>query len=280
MPDQPTPTAVADDRAISATERSELSKLLVARTITAIGILLGVTFVLLAGTLIAVIWKFDANPEKANHLLEKTIAVFDKVISSFFPLVGAWVGAVVAFYFARDNFISATQSVETLLNRGEARTQNRKAVSTEMTPIAKAFKKSGTVDDLKKTPLGTLLGEMATAGVGRVVLLEVEKPYAVLHASCLEKIILDKQLDRTTATLDVILSDNSYSPLLSSTFALVKSTATIAEANTALNAQAAQVSGGVLGCSDVLVTATGKMEEQVVGYLTNDDIRKAMTSVS
>jgi hypothetical protein len=39
----------------------------------------------------------------------------DKVFSALVPLFGTWAGTILAFYFARENFDSANQSVQRLV---------------------------------------------------------------------------------------------------------------------------------------------------------------------
>src|SRR3954454_12563175 len=83
-----------------AEERGKLSRLVMGGAAWMIGGALGVSSIGLA------VWAFE------KPALIQLVNIFDKLVTGILALVGAWVGAVIAFYFARDNFESASAQAQ------------------------------------------------------------------------------------------------------------------------------------------------------------------------
>ena len=47
--------------------------------------------------------------------VDKGLGLLNNLVSAIFPLIAAWIGAVIAYYFARENFEAATKSANDLL---------------------------------------------------------------------------------------------------------------------------------------------------------------------
>ncbi|WP_133773319.1 hypothetical protein [Enterovirga rhinocerotis] len=256
-----------EERAALAAERNNLSKILVSYSIVAIMLLLASAFVFTVTVTLSL--------TAADTRIDKVIGIADKVISSFFPLVGAWVGTVVAFYFARDNFIVATQSAQALLRKEPVDPLSLKSAESSMIPLAKATVKRGSEATLKATTLRALLTEMADKNVSRLPLLfEDDRPFAVLHADRIRQFFAEKgaAIDQAEATLQTMLADPEYARWLPASYALVGPSTSLSDGWTAIQTQKMRM--GRLGCRDALVTKNGKADEAVVGFLTDEVINR------
>lgn len=74
-------------------------------------------------------------------------------------------------------------------------------------------------------------------------------------------------------SLDDLLADPQFGPVLRRSFGLVKSDATLADAKSAMD-KASTAPGFTGNCYDIFVTATGSPSETVIGWITNDIINE------
>src|SRR4051795_729502 len=145
-------------------------------------IILGV--VLLIVVSIAAIWLADDKdrPEMARL-----------VFASAVPLVGTWVGTVLAFYFARENLQAAaesqraaTESTVSLLGRLAPSTP----VTAVMIPVSRISPKQSVADDAaaRALPLGALYQSMRSSGHSRVPIFDTAGvPLYVVHEPDIDK---------------------------------------------------------------------------------------------
>lgn len=196
----------------------------------------------------------------------------DKVFSALVPLFGTWVGTILAFYFSRENFESASESLKTAYElTGEQRLRQIPAAKV-MLPVAKIkgiTLESGKTE--KDYPLSAML-DMLVHPVTRVPVLEVNGAAKyVIHQSMLYKYVTEKTRELKTAfNLDqATLADFVEQPGMRdmiTRLAFVSSGEMLAAAKEKMEA---------LGnCQDVFVTETGAASEPVIGWLTNIDIQK------
>jgi hypothetical protein len=183
------------------------------------------------------------------------------VFSSVLPLLGTWVGTVLAFYFARENFQAATESTLRL------------AGLETNTPVARVMIRE---PDIKAYDLGSgEQGQDVPLAAVREKMQAEDPPYRrlpirdasgvvryVIHDSTLTA-YADSVGQPTTAinrTLGDLLSDPYYK-------ALVEAIGFVPEKATVADARAVMVS--IKDCNDVFVTASGKRDERAIGWLTN-----------
>jgi hypothetical protein len=180
------------------------------------------------------------------------------VFSSMLPLLGTWVGTVLAFYFAKENLQAATDSTVRLASQFGPTT----AISTAMIPrgqIVAYTLQAGTSADT--VPLDALTGLM-TAGQ-RVPIFNANGGVVyVVHKSSIDAFAGTLAEGDTTA--GKTMADLRLVPRLK---AAVEAIATVPPNGVLADARAAMRS--VSGCNDVFVTTDGGRDSQVVGWLTN-----------
>jgi hypothetical protein len=183
------------------------------------------------------------------------------VFSSVLPLLGTWVGTVLAFYFARENLQAATEST-IRLSRLEAATPVARVMIPESNMIAYDVGSGERVTDV---PLRAVREKMQTLvpPLRRMPIRDaLGAVLYVLHDSTLTAYA--ESVGQTTATLDKtigdLLSAATYRELVEA-FGFVAERASVAEARAVL--------ASIKNCNDVFVTTNGKREERAVGWLTN-----------
>ncbi len=195
--------------------------------------------------------------------------------TSVLPLLGSWVGTVLAYYFSRQNFESANRSVASLTKQltGDDRLKAI-PVKDKMIPFDKmdVQRPKSTLEAMTlKDDIKAFMNDKKRK---RLPILDAEgKALLVVHLSVVEGLLLDKSLDGASPedvaklTIKDLFEDPQYQGLKTNSFAAVGESATLAEAKAAMENRD--------GCRDVLVTENGNRNGKVVGWLTNIVITEA-----
>ncbi|MEV0357750.1 hypothetical protein AB0H71_17005 [Nocardia sp. NPDC050697] len=182
------------------------------------------------------------------------------VFSSVLPLFGTWVGTVLAFYFARENFEAATRSTLSISSQH----RHDDAVVEVMIARAQMVVHAGrSGEDLGATSLESIATIVKVTGKKRVPILD-DKGSAkyIIHQSLLDSYARTvSESDHASARLDDLLSDPE-NRRLAEAVAFIPITATLGEARDQMHY--------VNGCNDIFVTASGNPSEPVLGWLTDN----------
>lgn len=215
--------------------------------------LIGLGAVGIIGASVAAIWL--ANDQTRP---EMTRLVFASVV----PLFGTWVGTVLAFYFARDNLQAATDSTVRL----------QAAMSGAQTPVSEVMIRKSSIKSMDVTDdsaaqsltLKSIADQMTADKVKRMpILTSPGSVLYVVHLSTLAQFADRIKKDLATLgpeKLSDLLKEADLA-LLIRAFGIVRAGAVLAEARSAMNS--------VANCNDVFVTANGKPDEPVIGWITN-----------
>lgn len=149
-------------------------------------------------------------------------------------------------------------------------------VTSKMIPIGNFFHKKlgpGQVDP-QTLKLTDLITELDARQLNRVPILSSEgHPLYIVHRSMIDKFIVKSFLSPGGAanagnlTLADLFADSEMKGIFENTYVVVKKQATMAEAQGTMLTRP--------GCSDVFVTAGGKLDQPVQGWLTNVDIARS-----
>lgn len=197
------------------------------------------------------------------------------VFTSVLPLVGTWIGTVMAFYFAKENYESASRLLgpdERLRSTPAALVMRKRTEMTVHTLTSADPEKEA--DELK---IQDLLDEMDRNKLNRLPILSNKNVAVYLpHRSTLAEFITvvlrpqlaNDEVDFTTIknlTLGDLKKRNTRQDqdLLKKikAFAFVARSASLADVKTAMESKEE--------CNDVLVTETGQATEPVLGWITN-----------
>jgi hypothetical protein len=188
------------------------------------------------------------------------------VFASVLPLLGTWVGTVLAFYFARENLQAATASTMQLTRRIEPTTPVNQ-VMVSRAQIVSYDLPAGV--DVKTVRLFDLRNKMKVSGKNRLPILDNSGAILyILHDSTIAAFALKVTKDPTdqtafTETMDNLLQDAELKKAVEA-IAIAGPEADVAEARIKMRS--------VEGCNDVFVTARGQKADPVIGWLTNTDL--------
>jgi hypothetical protein len=210
---------------------------------------------------------------------EESSQSINQVFNSLLPLLGTWVGTVLAYYFSRDNFESANRSVREIVDRITPRevlqkheVQNVMIPTDKMTVVRMAPNENEVEINIKERILN-LFGGLITR---LLVLDSTGIAKYMIHQSMVYKFISEKSIEATEknrvfdvsqANLkDFIDHKNMLDIIGPTTFGFVSISSTLAEAKDEMDS--------IEGCQDIFVTKYGKSNEPVLGWITNIEISK------
>lgn len=196
------------------------------------------------------------------------------VMTAILPLLGAWVGAVIAFYFSSKNLDSATKNIKDLYS-GLSGQEKLKLVPTKdkMIPKEKMFYKKNSDDT--KLLLGKMLSDLDKTQKGNriPVLNDNDHPRYVIHRSIIDNFIAKKAVEESGKATDVktlsgTIKNQTLSDLVEKNPNLKYSAGVIREESTLADVKKLMDALGK-NCQDIFVTKTGSYNEPVVGWVTN-----------
>ncbi|MCD9185491.1 MAG: hypothetical protein LUM44_03605 [Pyrinomonadaceae bacterium] len=200
---------------------------------------------------------------------DKIMTVFTTLVA----LIGSWVGTILAFYFSRENFESATRNVTALVNQMSPQEKLKSIpVKEKMEPPERIFSVKLPAE---QNLLATMLKDLeATRRGNRIpVLSESNFPANIVHKSTIVEFLFERSRavvsppqDTNALTLKDLLDDPEMIKRANN-FVIVKEDATLADAKAALDKQ--------FGCQDVFVTKNGTKDEPLLGWITNIKIAES-----
>lgn len=188
------------------------------------------------------------------------------VLGTVLPVIGTWVGTILAFYFGKANFESAANFARQLTPQDKLRVI---PVKTKWIPRDAMFFKTAPIDALK---ISAVLDEMDKLNKGDRLPVLTDKFVAnyVIHRSELDQYIATKARKNVPGTADLTFGDffkecPDREKMFATSFGTVKSDATLADAQVAMQQ--------TKNCEDVFVTADGTPAGEVLGWITDNIIQ-------
>ncbi len=221
---------------------------------------LGITGISILGLLILSAIIILANNDKT---IERSQLIFNSVL----PLFGTWVGTVMAFFFSRENFESASRSVERLTR--QITSQEKILKSTPVTDAMVPRSQMMVAVDPTNTKLLETLKLLEGRGYRYLPVLNGDDSLlALLHTvGVIEYLYRIKEgippEEREALTIQNMLDEH---PEFKKSYSTVKESGTLADAQEAMNK--------IAESRVVFVTAGGTDREPVRGMLTSIDIAK------
>jgi hypothetical protein len=195
------------------------------------------------------------------------------IFNSLWPVLGTWVGTVLAYYFSRQNFIAASQSVTELARQVSAPAEpaGPRYVKDTMIPLKSMVvylyddDRDNVPEEIpKKIGIEKLISICNASGKTRLPVIDRQKRPIYL----IQRKEIDKhwafEVATPTGTLQDMFDKVPHTKerfSVSTGFVIVKPDATLAEAKQKMEA--------LPDCTDVLVTGTGTADDAVIGWLTD-----------
>lgn len=210
----------------------------------------------------------------AVALLDDRKEGLDYVAKTLLPLWGTWLGAVIAFYFGKENFDAVTKSYRDVIDKlSPEEKMARVKVEKVMIPVKEIKylvynkEKNNKIKDILKYP--------AFAPFNRYAILDEQKVFQyIIHRSTFHLYIAEKvengvdPAEINTTTLEDMIgnSSNKIRNLFLKGYNFVSKTDNLLKAKKAMD--------DVPECQDIFVTETGKPTEPILGLITNNKILK------
>jgi hypothetical protein len=206
------------------------------------------------------------------------------ILTAVLPLLGTWVGTVLAFYYSKDNFEAANKGTLDLMRSITQRLSGTRVADPMMRAgaiIKIQVPKGKQMDDLLAKDVEALFGSVGANGqtISRLPIVDSSGAcLGFLHrALWLEMLVAGTKLsppfNPATDTLAKLLPlaypsklGTTFNDFVTKSVAFVAETASLADAKTAMEA--------IPQCQDVVVTATGKPGEPMRGWISNIDISR------
>src|SRR5574338_1716959 len=236
--------------------------------------------ILAIATLIIVVAGVNAIrvPEKEQR--DQFFDVAKYVLGVLLPVIGAWVGTVLALYFGQVNFEAASKSAANLVRQ----LSPREKLQAEL--AGRAMMKINEVTFFKmppdKTEADITIRELIDNGFEkdkshprqRLPILDSDgKGKYVLHRSTIDAFIAPKkrppEVDESTLSLKDLLEDPKLKEYIVNSFLPLRPDATLADAKDLLDKNPQ--------CLDILVTQDGTKNGIVAGWITNVMVLNAAT---
>jgi hypothetical protein len=233
-----------------------------------------ITFGIL-GIFLAIVALFREGVTSSKEILQI-------LFSTILPLLGTWIGTVLAFYFSRENLIAANQTVQHLVNKltSDKKLEAIKAKDI-MIPLASLkYKQYPTGSDDAKINLKTdFLQFIKDNKISRVILLDEENHARyVLHKSTIESFLSNQYFEKLKAaangvspqTIDLSFADlkksddQNIQAVLKNGVKFISENANLADAKLLMKSFSE--------CNDVFITKTGSPNEPVLGWITDKTI--------
>ena len=217
-------------------------------------------------------------PEKEQR--DQFFDIAKYVLGVLLPVIGAWVGTVLAFYFGQVNFEAASKSAANLVRQLSPREK------LQAEPAGQAMMKINEVTAFKlppnKTEADITIRELIDKGFEkdksrprqRLPVLDAEgRGKYVLHRSTIDAFVAPKKrppdVDESTLSIKDLLEDSKLKDYIINSFLPLAQNGTLADAKDLLDKNPQ--------CLDILVTQDGTKNAIVAGWITNVMVLNAAT---
>jgi hypothetical protein len=271
-PSKKKPVMPTDDKS----EGDSKFRIALAKTVTtwALAAILAIAALIIVVAGINAIW--GSAPERVVQFFD----ISKYVLGVLLPVIGAWVGTVLAFYFGQVNFEAASKSAQNLVRQLSPREK------LQAEPAGHAMMKINDVTTFKipadKTEADIKIKQLIDEGFEkdkaqprqRLPILDAQgRGKYVLHRSTVDAFVAPikrpPDVDESTLTLKSLLEDPKVKDYILNSFLPLAPDATLADAKDLLDNNPQ--------CLDILVTQDGTKNGTVVGWITNVMVLNAAT---
>ncbi|MDX2001238.1 MAG: hypothetical protein SFW35_02330 [Chitinophagales bacterium] len=224
--------------------------------------------------------KINAEDKEYNHIKD--------LFGLLLPLLGTWMGTVLAYYFSKENFESANKNTNSLVQKvlsQDEKMQEIKVTDVMLTPNNFAYHKADGIDGFKNLALLPLIKTMQTLQTERLPILDKSSSKFVflVYRSTIERFIIghnsgEIKINGVAEGTKKAIEELTIGDMFNSDYHLFQEIISITDAgkfylpDTAKLYEAKQMMLDNALCQDVFITKSGNKEEQVLGWITNEII--------
>jgi hypothetical protein len=222
---------------------------------------------------------------KAGGNFDQTIAALNSLYSTFLPLIGTWMGAVIAFYFGKENFEAANKNVQDMIQKIITSEDKLKSIKVSDPNVMITIDNIFDNKDIRTKADKDIMIEKdilnffdTNVKFERLPIMnDVNAIRYVIHKSLISDFALsfkrgkitipnltNDQLDKVT--LDNLINNTTEEYKLSVT----KSAAFVSRTSSLLEVQ--NMINNFKYCQDVFVTENGSPDKPIIGWITNNKV--------
>jgi hypothetical protein len=186
------------------------------------------------------------------------------ILGMLLPVLSAWIGTIIAFYFGRENFETATNALAKQLTSEE----KLKSILVKDVMIKVAQAVTFTLDKPEKNvklKADLIDAKLDKENKERLPILDPQGRIKYMgHRSLFDKFIVQevaKAKKVEDLSLEDMLKDTKYQNMLTGSFKTLPETSNLAEVKS--------LTDKITVCSDVFATEDGTINSKVLGWVTN-----------
>ena len=222
---------------------------------------------------------------KAGGDFDQTNAALQSLYSTFLPLIGTWMGAVIAFYFGKENFDAANKNVQAMVQKIVTSEDKLKSIKVSDPNVMITIDNISDNKGLRVKADNAILVETdllgffeTNANIERLPIMDSTNVVRyLLHKSLVTDFALSFSRGKITnpnlsgkdfklITLDDLINntDDKYKLSVTKSIEFVSKDATLLEAQNKIN--------NSKYCQDVFVTDDGTAAKPILGWITNNKV--------
>ena len=228
-----------------------------------------VTMVTISGSIalgvIGVIFAFNSDKNQTENL--------QYVFGVLLPLWGTWVGTILAYYFSKENFETASKNTQQILDKVISAQDKLKSIQAwdVMIPFKEmVIHMLGKKESLEKLKLEEIRKKLINRDKMRLPILNSDRQLkAVIHKSTIDHFIADQCFkdnitEKDFDKMDVeqaMKKDKYFEKVITSSHGFISKDSSLLEAQKEMER--------IELCNDIFITETGSKDEPVLGWVTN-----------
>ena len=196
-----------------------------------------------------------------------TMTIFNTTL----PVFASWIGTILAFYFGRENFESANQQVQNLVQRLSPEQKAQEKITSVMrTTHAMAFYQMPKSTTYKDITLALIQQKFESDEINRLPIVDENREIQyMIHESKLNKYLLTTQKDKSSFVEFLSMTKEGLSPFGKNRgFVVVSQLSSLAEAKQKLETNRES--------QDIFITKTGSSKEPILGWISNTRLTRYM----
>lgn len=204
-------------------------------------------------------------------IIERDFTILQYVFGALLPLWGTWIGTIMAFYFSKENFESASRNTKDILDKVITAQDKLKSIKVEEVMIdinQISYFKLEDNKEFDEVLIKDLRERLTMYNRSRLpVITEDNRIKSIIHLSTIDKFIADvfsinsSEFSYDELTIAKAKKNRYFNDVLLNGFKILKRGASLLEAQKLMESNKL--------CNDVFITENGSANEPIIGWVTN-----------
>lgn len=200
-------------------------------------------------------------------------ADLDFISKTLLPLIATWLGAILAYYFAKSQYDAANTQQEKIIDKLTLEKRLDSLKASEKMILFSDMVKLELDDYLNTSILRDILQNKKMSNHNRFLFFNKEKIRFIIHRSILDRFITESLVNlspdevKNLKLIDLINDDNpAIKKYVHGGIEYLPAYSTLFEAKQLIDASTS--------CDDIIITLTGRKDEDVLGWIPDSLLAK------